>query len=307
MPGVLHQGILSLFCDDPWLAHDLLGRERPVDATPVDRRADIDLTTTDPKESKHRLLDLVLVARDPADPTRGVAIDVETQLQLDESKYWRICGYLGILQDLHQVPAQLVYVSFSRRVSRDAQTWCTRPGIRIDMLLIDADTVPPIRSLEAALARPTAAVLVAALHGCRGNIEAARMGIAACRDLPEEQQRRYIQIILAACRKRTRDALMREMRETNMEQPDPLWELERRSGTYLLGLETGRSEGRAEGRSEGRRMTLVELILTVLDVRGFTVSPAAEARVRGCESLETLQHWARRVRDVVHIDELFDD
>ena len=39
MPGVLHQGILWLFEDDPWLAFDVLGLPRPVDGTPIDRWA----------------------------------------------------------------------------------------------------------------------------------------------------------------------------------------------------------------------------------------------------------------------------
>ena len=58
--------------------------------------------------------------------------------------------------------------------------------------------LPPIPTLEAALARPTAAVLVGALHGCRGNLAAARMGIAACRDLPERTRDSYNATILAA-------------------------------------------------------------------------------------------------------------
>jgi hypothetical protein len=43
VPGILHQGILSLFRDDAWLAHDLLGLRRPVHGTPIDRSNELDV------------------------------------------------------------------------------------------------------------------------------------------------------------------------------------------------------------------------------------------------------------------------
>lgn len=298
MPGFLHQGIGSILCDDPWLGLDLRGIARPVNGTPIDRRADLDLPTDDPDKPKNRYVDVVFVARDPANRKRGIILVVEIQREVSEEKYWRICGYLGALQDAHELPAILVFISFSRRVSRVARSWGKGPGLRFDMVLLDADTVPPITTLEAALARPTAAVLAGALHGCRGNLDAARMGIAACQHLPAKQQGRYIATILAAVPKRGRAILIGEM---TVEQRNELWEIERRSGTYLLGLENGRNEG----LERGRRMTLVDMILTILEVRGIAVDGDTEARVRSCESLATLQHWSRRAREVTHADELF--
>ena len=88
------------------------------------------------------------------------------------------------------------------------------------------------------------------------------------------------------------------MEEMDLERPNPLWEIERRSGTYLLGLKNGRSEGRSE--------TLVEMILAILELRGLDVDPTARARVSSCDSLDTLEDWARRAREVGHVDELFE-
>jgi hypothetical protein len=79
VPGALHQGILSLLCDDPWLAFDRHGREHPVDGTPIDRRADFDHETDDPEKTKMRYADGVLVVRDPHVPSRGVVLDIEVQ------------------------------------------------------------------------------------------------------------------------------------------------------------------------------------------------------------------------------------
>lgn len=302
MPGVLHQGILALIRDDPWLPFDLHGRPRPVSGTPIDRRSDYDHPTDDPERAKMRYADLVLVARDPDDPDRGIVMDVEAQRRRHKGKRWRISGYLGALEDEHQLPSVLVYVSFSRTCSKEARNWASGPGLCFDMLLLDIDTVPIPRSLEAARARPTAAVLAAALHGCRGDLDTARMGIAACRDLPEQQRQRYIAIILAAVPKRLRETLIAE---STVEQRNELWDIERRSGTYLLGLENGREEGREEGREQGQRMALAEVILETLESRGMSVDPDMEARIRGCESISTLRQWARRSREVTRAADMF--
>jgi hypothetical protein len=120
---------------------------------------------------------------------------------------------------------------------------------------------------EQARARPAAAVLVAALHGARRNIDMARTAIAAIQHLPERQRHRYTATILAALPKRQRAIVMEEL---PVNERNALWAIEKRSGTYQLG--------RKEGRQEGRRTTLVELILAVLDVRGIAVDAASRAR-----------------------------
>ena len=171
------------------------------------------------------------------------------------------------------------------------------------MLLLDIDTVPIPATIEAALARPTATVLAAALHGCRGNLDAVNLGIAACQDLPERTKQRYIATILAAVPKRLRGPLMKGM---NVEQENELWDIERNGMSYSLGHEHGHDEGLERGRNEGRRATLVEMILAVLEVRGFQLDDDTRARIRDCESLAILQDWARRAREVAQPHELFD-
>ena len=53
-------------------------------------------------------------------------------------------------------------------------------------------------------------------------------------------------------------------------------------------------------------MALVEVILAVLDVRGVAVDADVEAEIRSCESLDTLQAWARRAREISQARELFE-
>jgi hypothetical protein len=303
VPGTLHQGLLSLFCDDPWLAFDLLGIKRPVEGTPLDRRSDIDRDAAQLQKIKSRYPDLVLVYRDPENRKRGVVICIEAQSTLNRKKRWRIPGYHGALADDHELETWVVIASFSRSFSAAIRVWSSGPPPRIDALLLDVDSVPVFGTLEQALARPTAAVLVAALHGSAGNLEAARMAIEACRGLPEQQRQRYNATVLAALPKSLRHQMMGEM---SVDEQDKLMDIERRSGTYFVGHEAGLAKGIEQGIEQGRRMTLIELILALCEVRGVAVDPEAEAKVRACESLPTLQRWARAARSVTQIAQLFD-
>ena len=61
MPGTLHQGILALFRDDPWLAFDILGLERPTDGTPIDRRAEVEIDADQALKLRQGFPDLVFV------------------------------------------------------------------------------------------------------------------------------------------------------------------------------------------------------------------------------------------------------
>jgi hypothetical protein len=310
---------LLLFRDDPWLGFDLLGLERPVSGTPVDRRAEIERDTDEALKIKSRYPDLVLVYRAELDPREGIVICIEAQKKVDLVKRWRIPAYQGALADDYELQTWVFVVSFSHRLSVTLESWRTGPPPRVDAHTLDVDTVTPIHSLEQARKRPAATVLAAALHGCKGDLEGARVAVKALRDLPDKQRQRYTATILAALPKRERAILIGEL---PVEERDELWEIERRSGTYLVGLEQGlergreegrergREEGREEGlergREEGRRATLVEMIIAVLEVRGLTLDPDSEARIRSCNSLDSLQRWARQAREVARPVELFE-
>jgi GNAT superfamily N-acetyltransferase len=309
VPGILHQGVLSLYRDDPWLAHDLLGLDRPVDGTPIDRSNELDVHGQRTLQIDPIFPDVVLVYIDPKDRKRGIVIFIEAQLEADPEKRWQILGYQGLLALLHRVDVHVVIVSFSRAYSRLVRRWANCLP-RIDALILDADTVG-VMTLKQARARPAAAVLVAALHGFRGNIDMARIAIAAIKRLPERRRQGYTATILAALPERQRDTLIKEL---PVNERNALWEIEKRSGTYLLGCKEGRKKGRQEGRLEGRKKgreegrasTLIELILAVLDVRGIAVDAANTARIRAERALPTLERWAAEAREVTKVSQLFE-
>jgi flagellar biosynthesis/type III secretory pathway protein FliH len=168
-------------------------------------------------------------------------------------------------------------------------------------------------TLEQALQRPTAAVLAGALHGYRGNLDAARIAIIAIRNLPKRQRDNYTRTILAAVPKRLHTQLKKEL---PVRQQDELLEIEMQSGTYHLGLRAGRKEGLARGLERGlergrkagleqARRTLINLILTVLEARDVAVDRTSKARIRRA-AFPTLERWASAVRGVTQVSELFD-
>jgi hypothetical protein len=304
--GKLHQGTLELFRHDPWLAFDLLGLERPVFGTPIDRRGEVE--RDHPEQAsvvKSNYPDLVLVHKDATG--RGIVICIEAQGQLDEEKRWMLPYYQVVAAQDHKLQTWLVVISYCDRMSEALVTWKVGPPPIVDALVLDVTTVPRMVDIEQARKRPTAAVLAAALHGCRGDIDAARIGVQATMGLPARRRDSYIGTILAALSEAHKTIVIGEM---NMhDKKDEIWEIERRSGTFLLGEAQGRARGLEEGRALerklGQRRTLAELIVAVLEVRGVRLDADAEARVRSCEDLGTLERWARLAREITATAELF--
>ena len=306
MPGVLHQGILALFRHDPWLPFDLRGLERPGSGPLVDRRAEVE-SLARALNQPVALPDLVM-ARAGSERGEGVVVCIEAQGKRDDRKRYAIPFYQAALAHEHQLPTYVVCVSFSSAMSRALERWSRGAPPRADVLVLDTQNVEVPSGIQAARARPTAAVLAGALHGFRGDLEAARLAVAATANLSEKRRMQYIRTILGALRKAHREQLEKEI---PVEEYNPLWEIERQSSPYLYGVEEGRKqgqeEGRRQGREEGRRQVLVELIQTVAELRGLTLAERELARLEACDSLPQLRKWAKRAREVPSGAALFED
>ncbi|MCA9680771.1 MAG: hypothetical protein KC457_01145 [Myxococcales bacterium] len=267
---------------------------RPVEGTPTDGRADVEAPRDEPWTVIQGFPDRVLIYKDPVKETIGIVIAVEVQKWPKLEKRWRIPFYQAVLAATHRLETWCVVVSFSRVFSRALRKWATGPPPRVDALVLDVDSVPTL-SLEQARARPTAAVLAAALHGSVGTLEPVRVALQVLRELPRETRKRYIPIILSVLPKPTRDLLIGEI---PMLLENDLARIERESGTYFYGHQAG--------LEQGRRITLIELIFTILDLRGITVDPESASRIRETEPLSLLERWARLAREIEAVPELFD-
>jgi hypothetical protein len=82
--------------------------------------------------------------------------------------------YQSHLAEHHRLPTWSIVVSISPEASSALRAWQIGDPPRVDALLIDVDSVPKSPWLDDPAARPTAAVLVAVLHGFAGDFDAAR-------------------------------------------------------------------------------------------------------------------------------------
>ena len=197
MAGTLHQGILLLFQEDPWLAFDILGIPRPVDGTPIDRRAEVEREGKQEWTVRQGFPDLVLVHEGDG-PEQKIVITVEAQAAFDGHKRWMIPVYQSHLAEEHESETWVVVVSLSKSFSSAVRAWGRRGPPRVDVLLLDVDSVPKSPWLDEPARRPMAAVLAGILHGCAGDFEAARCAFHATRAMPGKRWRRHGMTILAA-------------------------------------------------------------------------------------------------------------
>jgi hypothetical protein len=286
MPGTLHQGILALLQEDPWLAFDVLGVERPIHGTPIDRQGEIERNGKKPGEVRQGYPDLVMVYRDPKRRRRGVVITIEAQKDYDADKRWMIPVYHANLAEKHRLQTWSVVVSLSKQMSRSIRAWRKGEPPRLDVLLLDVETVPKSPWLDDSARRPTAAVLVGALHGYAGDFDAARRGFHAALSMGGQRGRRHGMTVLAALPQQQRERLIGEL---PMQEQHSWMDVERRSGTYHFGA----------------REALVDAIVELLDERRVKVDAPSEAKIRGCTHLPTLKRWVRRAVHVSCVADLF--
>lgn len=62
------------------------------------------------------------------------------------------------------------------------------------------------------------------------------------------------------------------------------------------------AEGKAEGKIEGE----IELLLVVLESRGFVIGDDLRQRIASCQDLEQIHVWARNAVTASSLDEVFD-
>jgi hypothetical protein len=323
MPGTLHQGILKLLQEDPWLPFDILGLPRPVDGTPVTARAEIERDGKEPLTVRQGYPDLVLIHRG-ATARKGVVITVEAQKDYNAEKRWMIPVYQANLAEEHHLDTWVVVISLDEQMSRSLRIWREAGPPKVDALILDIESVPKSPWLDDPAPRPTAAVLAGALHGYAGDFAAGRRAFQVTRTMSRKRRQRHGMTILAALPEHQRELLIGEL---PVQEQHEWMDVERRSGTYKFGVKEGREQGREEGIEEGLevglelgleegieqgieqgiekgRMALVGLIFDLLGERGIAIDAQAEARIRSCEDLGTLQRWVLRAVHVTSGDEL---
>ncbi|EDM78623.1 hypothetical protein PPSIR1_29268 [Plesiocystis pacifica SIR-1] len=280
------------------MAFELARLERPPGLEALlDRQGALDAFDVD-LARRQLLPDLVLVAdgQQGRGGGGGLVLTVEVQSRTNGHKRWRIPHYQAALADEHARETWVVVVSFSAGVSRHLAAWAETGPPRFEVIVLDASRVPAGYDMAKALARPSAAVLGAALHACRGDLDVARWGLEVVSRLPAERRMRDATTILAAVDKDMRLTLIQEF--PFAPDDDRLLEIERRSGTYHFGHE--------EGRLEERRSMLKTMVHALLEVRGIALSDRERARVDDETRVEALERWAELARTITYAEALFE-
>lgn len=287
MTSSLHECLVSLFRDDPSLVVELARQVYGLRLTPTperlnDRHAEFAGDARVHLRVYARYIDLVLVIEDPAHPDGGVVIIVEVQLDDDPIKRRRIAGYVGMVVDRHGLPVHIGAVALKDRVSRKLATWTVGTAMTVRSLVFDRFSIPQVKSLETARRRPSMAILSGIVHGHHGDLATVYTALRLARELPPALRQRYTAGVLAALPEQRRAIFMGAL---PMYQARPVSQLERSCGTFIVA----KREGRAEG--------LAQLVVSVLEVRGLSVTPEQIAEIQAAE-LATLERWAVEVREV---------
>ena len=308
MPTALHDGLVELFRDDPSLVVRLVERAFDTTITPMpERLLDRHPTLSVPAlgRMKQRVADLVLIVRDPEHPDGGAVIIIEVQLQDRRLKRERIASYIMLLIEREHLPVHIGIVALEERVAEKLATWTVGTAMTFSTFVLDRRSVPPLLDLAEACNRPQEAVLSAALHGYRGDLRPVRVALDAVADLPVEKRSSYTATILAALSDEDYAICIKEL---PMDRQVEISHIERRSAFFVHGKREGLEEGKREGLEEGTRRGLEEgiarLVLTILELRGLPVSSTHTARIQSA-SLDQLERWATRAREVERVEELF--
>ncbi|HVI00277.1 MAG TPA: hypothetical protein VM869_16285 [Enhygromyxa sp.] len=183
-------------------------------------------------------------------------------------------------------------------MSRSLRLWREAGPPKVEALVLDVESVPTSPWLDDPARRPMAAVLAGALHGYAGDFEAARRAFQFTRSMAGKRRQRHGMTLLAALPKSQREQLIKEL---PVQEQHSWMDVERRSGTFHFGVEEGLEQGLEQGRK-----ALVGLIVDLLAERGVKLDAEAEAQIRSCKDLSTLQRWARRAVHATSSDELLE-
>jgi len=253
-----HEILVELFRGDGKLAVELL---RTCAGIAVDHArvevGSIDLSQVAPTEYR---ADAVVILHDRDDrPVTGVIVEVQRQIERDKLLTWP--AYVANLRAKLGCAAVLLVIAPDPGVA----AWARRPielghpGFYLTPIVIGFDDVPWIRDRDAASRLPELAVLSVMAHP---ELEIAEAAIDAIAQLPADQARLYLDVIMMAL-----PAAIRQILEARMQRYEYQSDFARKyyGQGVAEGLEKGRQEGRQEGREDGLRAAVVALARTKLE------------------------------------------
>ena len=240
-----------------------------------------------------RRADLVVLLEDEEGRAHRVVV-VEIQRKRDDKKLLAWPLYVAYLHSEHHVSVTLLVITFDAATAAWARTPYDTGSLVLSPLVLAADDLPEIASVDDALAHRDISMLTAlARLGTkessrteRQEAEVARVFEALLRAEVSPVRSIYLSMLHGASK-----GALRGMLEKLLE-------------AYGMGaLEMIYNDGKAEGKAEGEAVAL----LKVLRARGLQVDAAAEARIRQTRDLALLDLWLERAAFAATVGEVLAD
>ncbi|HYU32539.1 MAG TPA: hypothetical protein VEW48_10285 [Thermoanaerobaculia bacterium] len=279
--------VSDLFKNRPMLAAEILEEVLDISLPSYTeaRLASIDLTEIQPAEYR---ADLVVVLLEDDIPVR--VIIVEVQLSTNPRKRLSWPAYVTVSRAIDGCPTDLLVIAPDPSVAE----WCAEPieigvpGFILRPPVLPRSEVPVVTEPVEAVRRPELGVLSAIAHGQTGQGAAiAAAVLPAILELDDDRARLY------------HDLVYNSLNEAARREIEMIKGYEYQSDFAKKYVAQGRAEGRAEGLGEG--------LLSVLRVRGLTVSDAVRERILAEKDPERLERWLDKAVVASSADEVIDE
>lgn len=288
VPSTKHEVPLDLFRNQPALAPELLQAVSGIKPPEYEQISLGSETLTDCKPTEYRCDSTVLLG-DPKRP--DLAIVVEVQLKPDERKRYSWPVYLSTLRARRECPVTLLVLC----PDKNTTAWCREPiesghqGWVLRPWVLNLTEAPAVTDLDKARALPELAILSTVAHADGPDRKAVLTAFAEALEVTDrdrgELYHDYVRSQLSAAARHCLEEIMQ-------------------AGVYEWQSDFALkhiAEGEAKGRVEGE----IELLLIVLESRGFTIDDDLRERISSCQDLEQIHTWARRAVTAESLDKIF--
>lgn len=296
--SLLHEGIVTLFRENPRLAVELL-RALGIE---VPKHSHVELASETLRNLQPVALaaDAVLVLSRRGRPV--LAVILESQLRDDEDKAFTWPVYLAIVRREHRCPVMILVVTTDEAVARSAsQPIEMGVGSIVRPVVVGPSRIPRVVDEAVAEEHVELAVLSALAHG-RDDVElrivAPALAALGRARLDDERRGAYTHMVVGVLGRAARAALEARMKSGRFEYVSDF------ARDYLA---KGKAEGKIEGKAEGKIEGEADALFTVLDARGLSPSQDVAARVRACRDPEQIARWIRRAAIASTLDQVFED
>ncbi|PRP97888.1 hypothetical protein ENSA5_31210 [Enhygromyxa salina] len=298
MPGPIHQGLLFLLKQNPYLVFDL-AHDFDTQIPPQHNKFEIASNEIPSPAKDGNILHadwLVAAVCEKQPALRRVAgLAVEVQTTDDVLKLYSWLSYAAGVRNVFRCRGWTIVFAPDADVRRRAQNmFAAEP--RASPWFVEPHMLPPIHDVEQAAKDIDRAVLTAVFHA-RSELGVAciRATLEAMRKVAHKHRRVYGDLMRAMMTEEQLEQIPERLFEIDDEAPLGPMEL---TGAYYV-------RGHREGREEGRCAEARKLILRVLERRSVALDEDQRHRIETASDLSTLETWLDRALTASSTAELF--